>query len=147
MTDVEKSSGAKKTTTTPKEVKEPDYTLKNPDVVTKYKTAGEIATKVLAQVRDLCLADARVLDICMKGDELILQATEKIYRGKGISKGVGFPTSLSINHVAAHFTPLPSDKEAETILKDGDVVKISLGAQIDGFGAILGKCRPHRPLY
>lgn len=122
-----------------KEVKEVDHSLKNPDVLTKYKTAGEISCRVLAQVTALCQAGAKVIDLCIKGDELLIEETSKVYKGKNVIKGIGFPTSLSLNHVAAHFTPLPSDPEAESTIKSGDIVKISLGAQIDGFGAILGK--------
>jgi len=39
-----------------------------------------------------------------------------------------FPVQLSLNETAAHF--LPSE---ELILKEGDLVKLDLGAQIDGF--------------
>ena len=36
------------------------------------------------------------------------------------------------------YTPLISDtKEAETTLKAGEIVKVQLGAQIDGFGTIV----------
>lgn len=123
----------------PKEAaKDIDYTLKNPDTLTKYKLAGEISTRVLKQVTDLCLAEAKILDICIQGDKLLLEETSKVYKGKNVSKGIGFPTSLSVNHVAAHFSPLPSDPEAQRTLRNGDLLKISLGAQIDGFGAILG---------
>lgn len=122
-----------------KEGKEIDYTLKNPDTLTKYKIAGEISGKVLSKVIELAVAGAKILDICIKGDELLLEETSKVYKGKNVIKGIGFPTSLSVNHVAAHFSPLPSDPEAQAVLSDGDLLKISLGAQIDGFGAILGE--------
>jgi methionine aminopeptidase len=45
--------------------------------------------------------------------------------------GIAFPTTVSVNNVVAHFTPLPSDPEVE--LKDGDVVKIMMGIQLDGY--------------
>lgn len=121
-----------------KETKEVDYTLKNPDTLTKYKIAGEISTRVLGKVVELCVAGSKIIDICIKGDEFLLEETAKVYKGKNVIKGIGFPTSLSKNQVAAHFTPLPSDPEAQSVLNDGDLLKISLGAQIDGFGAILG---------
>ncbi|ORY83916.1 curved DNA-binding protein [Protomyces lactucae-debilis] len=127
-----------KTTTAAAAAKPVDYTLANPDTLTKYKVAGEISTKVLEQIKQLLVADARIIDICKKGDELLNEACGKVYKGKNVTKGVGFPTSISVNHVAAHFSPLPSDSEASKQLADGDLVKISLGAQIDGFGAILG---------
>lgn len=61
----------------------------------------------------------------------ILEGVEKIeefLRGKGCPPA--FPTCLSVNDVAAHDTPTHKD---ERVLQRGDVVKIDLGAQIDGF--------------
>jgi len=50
--------------------------------------------------------------------------------------GIAFPTCVSVNHIICHFSPLPSDEDSE-FLKNGDVVKIQLGAQVDGFAAIV----------
>lgn len=38
-----------------------------------------------------------------------------------------------------HFTPLPTDPGATQELQDGDVVKIMLGAHIDGYASILAE--------
>ena len=46
-----------------------------------------------------------------------------------LSQGIGFPTGLSINHIAAHFTPNAGDK---TVLKYEDVMKVDFGVQING---------------
>ena len=64
-----------------------DYTLNNPDTITKYKTAGQISEKVLAEVSKLCVAGSKVVDICEKGDKLIEEELAKVYRGKKITKG------------------------------------------------------------
>ena len=42
-----------------------------------------------------------------------------------------------MNHIICHFSPLPSDPEGSDVLKNGEVVKIQLGAQVDGFAAIV----------
>ena len=42
-----------------------------------------------------------------------------------------------MNHIICHFSPLPSDPEGSEILKNGEVAKIQLGTQIDGFAAIV----------
>ncbi|KAG2182109.1 hypothetical protein INT43_007036 [Umbelopsis isabellina] len=112
-----------------------DTTIANNDVVTKYKTAAEISTRVLNQVIPLCVAGAKAIDICIEGDKLIREATKAVYNKAKTPKGVGFPTCISINDCVAHFSPIASDPEAATTLKDGDAVKIQLGAQIDGYGA------------
>jgi methionine aminopeptidase len=51
--------------------------------------------------------------------------------------GIAFPTSISPNNAVAHLSPIESEPEAEIALKAGDVVKIALGAHIDGFAGIL----------
>jgi methionine aminopeptidase len=65
-----------------------DYSLNNPDTITKYKTAAQISEKVLAEVSKLCVAGAKVVDLCEKGDKLIEEELSKVYRGKKITKGV-----------------------------------------------------------
>ncbi|KAI8078196.1 DNA-binding protein [Gilbertella persicaria] len=118
---------------TKKPAAEPVLDVSNSDVQTKYKDAGKIADAVLEKVIKLCVVDAKVIDICVEGDKLINEATKAIYNKKKISKGVGFPTTISVNNCVAHFSPIPSDPEAATVLKEGDVAKIQLGAQFDGF--------------
>ena len=51
--------------------------------------------------------------------------------------GIAFPTAISPNNAVAHLSPIESEPEAGLPLKAGDVVKISLGAHIDGFAGIL----------
>ena len=118
--------------------KEIDYTLNNPDTLTKYKTAAQISEKVLKDVSALCVAGAKVVDICEKGDQLIEEEIAKVYRGKKITKGFSHPTTVSPSSYVTPYTPLKTDEaEAATELKAGEPVKIQLGAQIDGFGSIV----------
>lgn len=52
-------------------------------------------------------------------------------------KGIAHPTTVSPSSYVTPYTPLSSDAaEAETALKAGEIVKVQLGAQIDGFGTI-----------
>lgn len=53
-------------------------------------------------------------------------------------KGIAHPATVSPSSYVTPYTPLVSDKEeAEVTLKAGEVAKIQLGAQIDGFGTIV----------
>lgn len=45
------------------------------------------------------------------------------------SQGIGFPTGLSLNSIAAHFNPNTGDK---TVLKYEDVMKVDIGVQVNG---------------
>nr|CAH0100298.1 unnamed protein product [Daphnia galeata] len=101
-------------------------------VVTKYKMAGEISNRVIQGVIAKCVAGASVRELCTLGDKLLLEETVKVFKKeKELKKGIAFPTCLSVNNCVCHFSPLASDTDVE--LKDGDVVKIDLGAHVDGF--------------
>ncbi|KAH0557033.1 hypothetical protein GP486_005178 [Trichoglossum hirsutum] len=115
-----------------------DYSLNNPDTLTKYKTAAQISHKVLQAVTGWCVEGATILSLCQKGDSLLEEETAKVYKGKKVSKGVAHPTTVSPTSFITPYTPLSTDtEEAAVALKPGDVIKIQLGAQIDGFGAIV----------
>lgn len=96
----------------------------------------------MAEVKALCVADAQTFDICQKGDELLTEELSKIYNSKKTSKipkGIAFPTTISPNHIPAHLSPVNAEDTANLTLKEGDVVKIMLGTQIDGFPSIIGE--------
>ncbi|KAH7435866.1 hypothetical protein KP509_06G082300 [Ceratopteris richardii] len=119
---------------TTKEEKELDLT--QPDVVTKYKLAAEIANKALQAVLADCKPGVKVLNLCEKGDSFMRDQTANMYKNakKKIEKGVAFPTCVSVNSVVCHYSPLASD---ETTISEGDMLKIDLGCHIDGFIAVV----------
>ena len=85
-----------------------------------------------------CTPNAKILEICEKGDALMEEEIAKVYKGKKLTKGFAHPTTVSPSSYITPYTPLKSDaSEAERTLKDGEIVKIQLGAQIDGFGTIV----------
>ncbi|KAF8969219.1 peptidase M24, structural domain-containing protein [Flammula alnicola] len=111
--------------------------------LTKYKTAADIVHQVTKKLIDLCVEGAKVIDLCVEGDKLLEQGTGAVYnkavKGVRVPKGVSFPTSISVNNTVAHFSPLASDAQASQVLAKDDVVKIQLGAHIDGFASISGE--------
>lgn len=116
---------------------EEEQTIENDAVLTKYKTAGEISNLVLKAVINEIITGASVIEICTFGDKMILDETAKHYKkDKNLKKGIAFPTCISINEVACHFSPLHGDPI--TLIKDGDLVKIELGVHIDGYAAVVG---------
>ncbi|MAH42833.1 type II methionyl aminopeptidase [archaeon] len=86
----------------------------------KYIRAGFIAAKALEFGVKLVKPGVRVLDIVEKTEGFI----------KKQKADVAFPMNVSINDVAAHFTPYKDD---DTKIADGDVVKLDVGVHIDGF--------------
>jgi len=76
----------------------------------------------------------KVVDICTLGDKLINDLIAGVFKTGKMEKGVAFPTCISINNCAGHFSPLADDT---TTLKDEDLVKIDLGVHIDGFISVV----------
>lgn len=112
------------------EKKEEIEDIRNADVVTKYRLAADIANAAVKEIMKAAVAGAKVVDLCMLGDKYIEDATAKVYNKGKVSKGVGFPTCVSVNHLVGSFSPL---KEDATQLSEGDVVKVDLGVQVDGY--------------
>jgi len=73
---------------------------------------------------------AKVLDLCKLGDKTIEELVAKQFVKGKVKKGLAFPTCISLNEIAGNFSPLGTD---ETVISEGDMVKIDLAAQIDGF--------------
>lgn len=107
--------------------------------LTKYKTAGEISAKAIRTVVEAIAEGKTVLELIELGDKAVEEGTAAVYKDKKLSKGVAFPTTVSINQVVTNFAPLPSDESSKTALKAGDVVKVQLGAQIDGYPTVLAE--------
>jgi methionyl aminopeptidase len=84
------------------------------------KKASEITKKVKREAEKL-----------LKPGESIYNIAETIEQ-KIIDLGgfPSFPVNISINNIAAHYTPTINDN---TILKEGDVVKFDFGAQVNGY--------------
>ncbi|CUS15025.1 unnamed protein product [Tuber aestivum] len=109
--------------------------------LTKYNDAAAIAHRVLAKVCKLAIeGDGKtILSLCQEGDELLDEECSRVYKGKKISKGIAFPTTVSPNDILTPYTPLATDPgESEIAIRKGDVLKIQLGAQLDGYPAIVG---------
>ncbi|MFX1342839.1 MAG: type II methionyl aminopeptidase [Promethearchaeota archaeon] len=86
----------------------------------KYRRAGKIARQVREEILPQIKVGARVFDLCEAAESRIIE----------LGGGIGFPTNISINEVAAHYT---SPEEDTTLIQEGDVVKLDIGVHIDGY--------------
>jgi len=109
---------------------EQEVDLPDSDVVTKYKTGSDIANKALETIVKELVADKRIVDVCTLGDKFINEQVAQVFKSGKIEKGVAFPTCISVDNCAGHYSPLEADTAT---LKEGDLVKIDLGVHIDGF--------------
>lgn len=113
-----------------------EQTIATDLVVTKYQMGAQLVNEIMVTLVAESKAGVKVLEISEMGDRLLLEKTTKVFKKeKEMKKGIAFPTCVSVNNCICHFSPLKSDAEVE--LKDGDLVKIDLGAHIDGYAAVL----------
>ena len=67
---------------------------------------------------------------------MIEEQTSNVFKNKkDMKKGIAFPVCASVNNIMNHYSPLNS--EVDTIINDGDLVKLDFGAHIDGFIAVV----------
>ncbi|KUK63222.1 MAG: Methionine aminopeptidase [Methanoculleus marisnigri] len=85
-----------------------------------YREAGALARKVLHQGAGLVKEGASLLEM--------VEATEAMVTEGGAL--LAFPLNVSFNEAAAHDTAMPGD---ERTFARGDLVKVDLGVQIDGY--------------
>ncbi len=92
----------------------------NEDQLSKLRTAGKVA----GAARELGLSMVK------EGVKLydVAQEVEGYIREHGC--GLAFPCNISINEVAAHYTPCCGDPK---VFEIGDVVKVDCGAELDGY--------------
>ncbi len=81
--------------------------------------AGKILRQVKEEVRSLVKPEIKLLEIA--------EFVENRIRELGAEPA--FPCNISINSDAAHFTP---KKDDDRVFREGDVVKLDIGAHIDG---------------
>jgi len=86
----------------------------------EYLKAGKIASEVREMVRVKDWIGKSVYEICEEVENEIKKRGAKC----------AFPVNASINEIAAHYTAEPNDP---ITIKDTDLVKIDLGAQINGY--------------
>lgn len=85
-----------------------------------YLRAGKISSEVREGARKKYHVGSTLLEIC--------ESVESQIRGMGAEPA--FPVNTSLNDIAAHYTAEPNDS---TTVKEGDVLKIDIGVQIDGY--------------
>jgi len=91
------------------------------EVYEKYKLAGKIAGESRDYGAELVKEGVSFLEVADKVESKIIKE----------GAGIAFPTNISVNELAAHFSP--RHNETDLFFKKGDVVKIDVGAHVDGY--------------
>jgi methionyl aminopeptidase len=82
--------------------------------------AGRIAARVLKEVKAEVKPGKTVISICTLAEKKIIEYGAR----------PAFPCNVSIGNIAAHYTSPPGDT---TTIPDFGLVKVDLGAQVDGY--------------
>lgn len=89
-------------------------------VYENYKRAGKIAAEARDYGVDLIKPGVSFLEVANSVESKILND----------GAGLAFPVNISVNEIAAHYSPRHDDT---LVFKEGDVVKLDLGAHVDGY--------------
>ncbi|MEI6058738.1 MAG: M24 family metallopeptidase, partial [archaeon] len=86
--------------------------------IESYKKAGDIAKRVVAYARDFIKPGMLLIDIANKIDSKIDE----------LGVEAAFPVNLSLNEIAAHYTPSADDET----LAEG-LLKVDIGVSVNGY--------------
>jgi methionyl aminopeptidase len=86
----------------------------------EFRLSGKILRETREEMRSYVKENMRIIDVCEK--------TENTIRQKGGKPA--FPTNVSINEVAAHYTATPNDTSTIPV---GCTVKVDLGVHVNGY--------------
>lgn len=89
-------------------------------MIDSYLKAGKIVSDIRSEASKMITDGALVIDLVNYVESEILKTGAEI----------AFPCNVSINEIAAHYTSPAEDK---TQFKAGDMVKLDLGAMVDGY--------------
>jgi methionyl aminopeptidase len=96
------------------------------EIAEKYRRAGTIASTARDYGLTLIKPEVPLLEIAEKVEAKIVE----------LGGGIAFPVNISLNNIAAHYSPQINDSR---VFHPGDVVKLDVGAHIDGYIADLAK--------
>ncbi|SPN97567.1 probable Methionine aminopeptidase 2 homolog NECHADRAFT_61369 [Cephalotrichum gorgonifer] len=115
--------------TTNEEKRHLDYV--NNDKTSDFRQAAEVHRQV-RQWAQKNIKPGQTLTEIAEGIEdgvRALTGHQGLEEGDALKAGMGFPTGLSINHCAAHYTPNAGNK---MVLQKGDVMKVDFGVHVNG---------------
>jgi methionyl aminopeptidase len=92
----------------------------NEETLGKYREAGKINREVREAVLQIIKPGMKILDLA--------EFIEKSIEEKGAK--LAFPPNISINEMAAHYTPQYNDPRE---IHPEDIVKIDIGVRVDGY--------------
>lgn len=102
------------------------------EFLTDYRKAAEVHRNVRQYVQTIAKPGISMSEIAQEIEDGVRALTDHqgLETGDALKAGMGFPTGLCLNNVAAHWTPNPGAKEV--ILQYDDVLKVDFGVHVGG---------------
>lgn len=88
--------------------------------IENYIRAGQIACRVRKEIEKTISTGIKLLDLAK-----IIEEKIRMLGGEP-----AFPVNISLNSIAAHYTPIPNDT---SIISENSVIKIDIGVHVDGY--------------
>lgn len=116
-----------------------------PEVLEKYRLAGQIAQTALLHVESLLLdcinssTDNKRMsigEICRQGNTFLQKLVDGVFRKSVQEKGIAMPVRIEKNEFVDGVSPEEGDGFQGGFVEDGDLVKVVLGVYIDGYTAM-----------
>ena len=97
-----------------------------------YRKAAEVHRQVRQYVQTIAKPGASMSQLAdeIENGVRALTGHQGLESGDSLKGGMGFPTGLCLNNVAAHWTPNPGGKEV--VLQYDDVLKVDFGVHVNG---------------
>jgi methionyl aminopeptidase len=97
-----------------------------------YRKAAEVHRQVRQYVQTIAKPGISMSQLAQEIEDGVRALTnhQGLEGGDALKAGMGFPTGLCLNNVAAHWTPNPGAKEV--ILQYDDVLKVDFGVHVSG---------------
>ncbi|KAG0438964.1 Methionine aminopeptidase 2 [Dictyocoela muelleri] len=95
------------------------------DILSEAKRAAEAHRRSRAAIINMIKPGISLKSICEE-----IERNTRIQLNSELNNGLGFPTGVSLNECAAHFTFNPDDQDI--ILKESDILKIDFGTHVNG---------------
>ena len=96
------------------------------DKLHKLRKAAEVHRQVRKYAQSIVKPGIKLLDFCQS----IESTLRYLIKANRLDAGQAFPTGVSINNCAAHFSPNYGDTK---VLQYGDVMKLDFGTHINGY--------------
>jgi len=102
------------------------------DFLADYRKAAEAHRQVRQYVQTIVKPGVSMTQLAQEIEDGVraLVDHQGVETGDPLKAGMGFPTGLCLNNVAAHWTPNPGAKEV--VLQYDDVLKVDFGVHVKG---------------